>query len=779
MSTHDKSTTFPNGASDGRPDQHFPTDQRQSYNNTQTPAPLSSRVNGFPPPVPDLNSPLQSPTMSPSILQARQPINEAVASAFQTTDNNMPPELIQLITQNVIQQIQAHKLSIPTAQPVQPPQNPLTTSVDQSDNASSFATSPVTDRSQVYTPPSPRRSASIVNAHGYETGIRRELSPFQHTSDEEAVLSDPESTTARPEAPRRSSTQVDVTVLEKIWGELFDNQGNGTRRLDLFLRGIAVHLIEDYEPKSSMVIKPHKMQRYYDETNLTNQPEVYPWQLIFDDGSSQISRLFRESDIMVEHHLLPKRLDERPSIPALTTDGFVAWMKLLIKAHPDHEFERLSQTIRKMPINNPDTKERFPKELSRRLFPATGDDRIAMMLAKHMAKHCQVQIHPRKPSEAESEPSQSQQSPPSTSRRPNPPAPFVEDASEDSDFPDSQTVPVQTSTSTADTSGARLRETISRSSVSTGPAETPIEVDSSDIPTPKPLERERNPYVGGAGGRKTYDATSSSGDEKRAKVNRSRRNSAAQEDLRRIKSTSATQGRNRPPPIAIHQRDNTAQPDGPESGRARRSTVNNDDQGNSVHRTRSNSTYGAEVQPSRRRRSNSTYGNDAPPTRYHSKRSPSLSKSGFDLPRASAPEIKIPNYPPPPNAYANNYPTNSAPQQGYPQPGYDYRNQNYDSRDPRDSRNRDRDRERDHDRRSSRSRMQSMASPTTADPYNYPEELHRQQSGYPTTNGNFVPPVPGQYQYPPNAYHSRDPRDTREPRDSRESRESRDPREPR
>lgn len=731
MSAHDKSTDFSNGAFGARPDQHSPTDEY--YNNDHTPTPSNMRVN-VPPSVPESNGNLQSPIMSPTYMPARQPINDAVASAFQTTDSSVSPEFIQLITQSVIQQMQAHKLSIPTAQPVQPPQSSLATPVNQTDNTSSFATSPITDRSQVYTPPSPRRPASMVNAHGYETGIRREFSPFHQSSDEEAVFSEPESTKLRPEPPRRVSTEGDFTVLEKIWGNFFDNSGDSTKRLETFLRGIAVHLIEDYEPKNSLVITPQKMQRYYEEMRLTEQPEIYPWQAVFDDKASSLSRLFREPDVRVEHHLVQSTPIARPDTPGLTPHGFAAWMTLVILAHPDQEFERLLYTVRKMPINNPDTKDRFPKELSRRLFPAVGDDGIANTLAKRISKFCKVDIQPRKPSNAESESAQSQSSPPSTSRKSHPPAPFVEDASEDSDHPEPRPAPVRSSTAT-NLSEAKVRETVSRSSVSTAP-DNPIETDSSDVPTPKPLERERNPYVvRPGGGGKTYEATSSSGDEKRVKVNtsRSRRNSTAQDDLRRIKSMSASQPRRQaPPPIAIHQRDNT-QPDDPESGRehgrARRSTIN-DDQGSSIQRTRSNATHGAEVQPSRRRRSNSTYGNEANATRYHPpKRSPSLSKSGFDLPRASAPEVKTPNYPPPPNAYTNTYSNSSVP------PQYDYRNQ---AQDPRDSRNRDRerererDRDRDRDRRASKTRS-SVAAPSAADTYDYASDHYRQPSGYPAS----------------------------------------------
>ena len=44
----------------------------------------------------------------------------------------------------------------------------------------------------------------------------------------------------------------------------------------------------------------------------------------------------------------------------------------MIQAYPDTEYERLAKAVLAMPISNADDrKERFPKELPRRLFPST------------------------------------------------------------------------------------------------------------------------------------------------------------------------------------------------------------------------------------------------------------------------------------------------------------------------------------------------------------------------------------------------------------------------
>lgn len=77
-------------------------------------------------------------------------------------------------------------------------------------------------------------------------------------------------------------------------------------------------------------------------------------------------------------------------------------MTLLIQAHPEEEFERLAKAVLAMPINNPDEKkERFPKELSRRLFPCSGDDKVRERLETAISLHADVEL-PKRSSKRES-----------------------------------------------------------------------------------------------------------------------------------------------------------------------------------------------------------------------------------------------------------------------------------------------------------------------------------------------------------------------------------------
>ena len=114
--------------------------------------------------------------------------------------------------------------------------------------------------------------------------------------------------------------------------------------------------------------------------------------MIFNDRTSSISRLYRSTK--AEHHLVQdtKDLDEKPYIPGLTPRGFQRWQTLMILAHPDKEYERLSKALLHMPINNPDDGGRFPKEIPRALFPTKPDLKLRQYLDESIVSHCDVKL---------------------------------------------------------------------------------------------------------------------------------------------------------------------------------------------------------------------------------------------------------------------------------------------------------------------------------------------------------------------------------------------------
>lgn len=198
-----------------------------------------------------------------------KPIDEAVTSAFDRaeTSHYVPPDLIAQITQNVIKQLQTGGgldggTPLPPTQnsfppPPPPPQAPIVHQpVPQSPSTASGTSPNMPNR--VYTPPSPHKHSDYPNhtspqsQSGYlpdqpqspikeqkttSFGPRRSSSPLSQSSE----IS--EKGHPRPKGPSRLSTGKEETTLERIWGQLFDEEGHPTVRLGQFLRGLAVHIV--------------------------------------------------------------------------------------------------------------------------------------------------------------------------------------------------------------------------------------------------------------------------------------------------------------------------------------------------------------------------------------------------------------------------------------------------------------------------------------------------------------------------------------------------------
>ncbi|KAI9879416.1 MAG: hypothetical protein M1830_008547 [Pleopsidium flavum] len=452
--------------------------------------------------------------------QSQKPINEAISSAFHNVEpsNYVPPELVAQITENVIKQLKTTGLDSGTPVPQQqhqapPPPPPL---------AQSPPTRSGSSPRNVHTPSSPRMkpeypmyaspphtSASIPISHNpRDTQVphmndRKPPSPQSQTS---------ESSRSRPKGPARLSTGKEETTLERIWGQLFDEEGHPTVRLGQFLRGLAIHIIEDYEPCHSIVVTPSKMLKYYQDVKLPSEP--YPWSVIFDHDTSNISRLYRALEC--QHHLVQERNDERPEIPGLTPTGFERWATLLIQANPDQEYERLQKAVLDMPISNPDDKkERFPKDISRRLFPSRDDRKIRDWFEHAVEEHANIDL------------------PKSTSSElplPNPP-----------------NVTESFGTSIPTSVPPNLER--ERKPYSNMPTESAID-DTNPIHSPPTLERERKPYSVQPGGGKTYEETQRAANPKPA-----RSNSAAGKPRPIPVNTAAGRSADLPiPEYPVHQR---------------------------------------------------------------------------------------------------------------------------------------------------------------------------------------------------------------------------------
>lgn len=193
-------------------------------------------------------------------------------------------------------------------------------------------------------------------------------------------------------------------------------------------------------------------------------------------------------DLECQHHLVQEHFDERPDIPGLTPVGFQRWATLLIQAHPEEEFERLQKAALAMPINNPDEKkERFPKELSRRLFPGSEDKQVRERIEKAISLHANVDL-PLRSNNRET-------SPKATSHKPN--------ASDASHLPSKRESNINGENVPPPYVPSNIER--ERKPYSSIPESTIDDTNPTPVPPSNPIERERKPYSVQPGGGKQFE----------------------------------------------------------------------------------------------------------------------------------------------------------------------------------------------------------------------------------------------------------------------------------
>ena len=203
--------------------------------------------------------------------------------------------------------------------------------------------------------------------------------------------------------------------------------------------------------------------------------------------------------LRIQHHLTQEEdhLGERPDIPGLPPKGFERWATLMILAHPEEEFERMKAAALNMPINNPDDKkERFPKDISRRLFPKHENLDIRELLIAAMEAHAKITVDRPMPEEAAT-PRAEQTQPPRHQRRGS-------DAQSHLSFTDASVTSDPEIPLPPPGNIERQRNPYSKV------PEAAVIDDTNPYPPPpppssKPIERERKPYSVAPGGTRVYD----------------------------------------------------------------------------------------------------------------------------------------------------------------------------------------------------------------------------------------------------------------------------------
>ncbi|KAH8590450.1 hypothetical protein B0O99DRAFT_521281, partial [Bisporella sp. PMI_857] len=226
--------------------------------------------------------------------------------------------------------------------------------------------SPVQHTKPAY-PPAP-----AVESYPSEPLKPQPSSPVEKPSN--VRFSDQLQTQPRPAGGPRSFSSLELSTIDQKWGRLFDSNGDPTQRLGQFLRGLANHIIAEFNPKRSIVVTPVKMATYY--STCLRTVAIFKAQ-----SNEQISRLYQ--DLGCEHHLVQDATFV-PIVPALTPVGFARWMSLHIMAYPDQEAKRLEKAVLDLPIDadglTEGKAERLPKQISRHLLPEKEDRDPKMLI---------------------------------------------------------------------------------------------------------------------------------------------------------------------------------------------------------------------------------------------------------------------------------------------------------------------------------------------------------------------------------------------------------------
>jgi hypothetical protein len=194
-----------------------------------------------------------------------QPKDESVApeSAAEQSINDVSPELIAAITERVKKELVEHlkqsanaeddrkttRLPAAMADPVKKPEKSATVEDEPeapalerelSNKSQSSTSSPPPTARRVYTPPSPTQTPRATNAPPSQSELSR--SPPRSPSEKPSGVRFSDRPLPRPGAGRTFSN-MELSTIDQKWGRLFDSEGNPTKRLGQFLRGLANHIV--------------------------------------------------------------------------------------------------------------------------------------------------------------------------------------------------------------------------------------------------------------------------------------------------------------------------------------------------------------------------------------------------------------------------------------------------------------------------------------------------------------------------------------------------------
>ncbi|EPE27303.1 hypothetical protein GLAREA_03218 [Glarea lozoyensis ATCC 20868] len=549
----------------------------------------------------------------PDDRQRASPLKQNRAQKMSTTSmdsdssEHVSAETIAAITERIKQEVLEH-LKQTGSMDGQPKAEPMQrrSSTRSASTSSHRSVSPPSTR-RVYTPPSPVLPSK--SAYPPPPPMARKSPPVSPTDKGPGVRFTNREPKTRP-AGTRTFSQLELSTIDLKWGQLFENDGTPTPRLGQFLRGLANHIVDDYNPKKSIVVTPAKLTEYYSKFPI--ERELKGLTSIFKSQNNEnISKFFQA--LGCQHFLIQDDTRNEPTIPALTPLGFAHLMTLMILAYPEEEAKRLEKVVLDCPIDadgqTVDGKpERLPKAISRHLLPEVEDRASKRLVDKAIEEF--VQTSDKKPKS----PTLSRNS--STSQARRPPVEIHQSA------PKSK--PIE-----------RERKPY---------AGTPSDNSNVSEDSVK-IERERQPYSAQPGAGKVYDDSRPTRRESSGRrESRDRRESANRSDRR--ERESSTNGRRDSSMRRESTRDSTRRESS--SSRTRDLPTREPTQ---HHRTQSNTSSNfnppPQTQPRARRRRDSSppirnYGRHSEPVNLDSK------YTTAPIPSSTYPGSATSTFPPPP-----------------------------------------------------------------------------------------------------------------------------------
>ncbi|KAL7268786.1 hypothetical protein RUND412_008572 [Rhizina undulata] len=160
-----------------------------------------------------------------------------------------------------------------------------------------------------------------------------------------------------------------TNAQRNFWGYLISRE-RPTQPTPLFrnlLLAIGNYVIEHFEPKDAKCLTPEKMSSFYHAVGGDLD------ELFLQTPPTQLSSIY--TTLGCSHSLQPTPGDDfvAPSIPALTPRGFAIWQTIQLLLDPEEHVPYLQEATRKFPLLNPDTGERFPREIPKESFPREPD----------------------------------------------------------------------------------------------------------------------------------------------------------------------------------------------------------------------------------------------------------------------------------------------------------------------------------------------------------------------------------------------------------------------